>query len=291
LVLGLAALALASIVGFGMVERRAPEPVLPLRLFANRTFAVTSAVGFIVGFALFGAITYVPLFLQVVSGASPTLSGLLLMPMMAGMLVTSILSGHIISRTGRYRFFPIFGTAVLCFALWLLARINIQTSQAWVAVLMLVIGFGLGNVMQVLLIAAQNAVGYRDLGVATSGATLFRLIGGSFGTAVLGAIFASRLDYHLAGMAASGTRIPDLGSGMGPQQIAQLPATLRSAYAQACATSLQTVFLVAAAVSFGGFLLAWLLPETPLQQTITTATRESLGVDIAETFAMPTDAD
>src|SRR5690606_21568003 len=161
----------------------------------------------IVGFALFGSVTYIPLFLQIVNGASPTGSGLQMLPMMGGMLLTSITSGQLVSRWGRYRIFPIAATAVLAFGLYLLSRMNADTTVVEASLYMLVLGCGLGLVMQVLIIAVQNAVDYPDLGVATSGATLFRLIGGSLGTAVFGAIFASRLAAHLHDAAARGIQL------------------------------------------------------------------------------------
>src|SRR5439155_1634855 len=183
---------------FVVVERRSEEPVVPLRLFANPVFAVTSGIGLIVGFALFGSVTYLPVFLRLVRGSSPTASGLELVPMMAGMLATSISSGQIISRIGRYKLFPIAGTMVLAVGLFLLSRMRATTSGLTAGFFMLIVGMGLGLVMQVLVLAVQNAVEYEDLGVATSGATLFRLVGGSFGVAVLGAIFSSRLAANLA---------------------------------------------------------------------------------------------
>ncbi|HEU0078633.1 MAG TPA: MDR family MFS transporter, partial [Longimicrobiaceae bacterium] len=196
-ILGLTAAAVVALAAFLAVERRATEPVLPLRLFRERAFAVASAVGLIVGFAMFGSLTYLPVFLQVVHGATPTGSGLQMLPMMGGMLVSSIVSGQLISRRGRYRIFPVTGTVVMAVGLLLLSRMNEHTTLTRASVNMLVLGIGLGLVMQVLVIAVQNAVDYRDLGVATSGTTLFRLIGGSLGTAAFGAIFASGLRAHL----------------------------------------------------------------------------------------------
>ena len=163
-----------SLVAFLLVESRVPEPILPLALFRNRVFAVTSAVGFIIGLALFGAITYLPVYLQLVKAKSPTVSGLLLTPMMGGLLVTSILSGQLISRFGRYRPFPIAGTAITACGLALLSTLALDTSIGAVGVYMLVVGLGLGMVMQVLVLAAQNAVPYQYLGVATSSSTMFR---------------------------------------------------------------------------------------------------------------------
>jgi EmrB/QacA subfamily drug resistance transporter len=182
----LGVLGVALLVAFAFVERRAAEPILPLTLFRNRTFTVTSGVGFIVGFALFGAVTYLPLFLQIVKGHSPTSSGLLLTPMMAGVLVTSIGSGQLISRLGRYRPFPIAGTALMTVAMFLLSGISVTMPVWQTAIYMLVLGFGLGMTMQVLVLAAQNSVPYEQLGVATSGSTLFRQVGGLGGCLDLG---------------------------------------------------------------------------------------------------------
>ena len=183
---------------FVLVERRAAEPILPLHLFKLRTFSVTSLVGFIVGFAMFGAITYLPAFFQVVRGISPTLSGVYLLPLMAGLLVVSIGSGQIISKTGKYRFFPIAGTALMTLGLYLLSLMGVGSSTLQDALYMLVLGMGIGGVMQVLVIIVQNGVPHSELGVATSGATFFRSIGGSFGTAIFGAIFANVLVGNLA---------------------------------------------------------------------------------------------
>jgi hypothetical protein len=270
-----------------LVERRAPEPVLPLRLFRNRTFTLASAVGLIVGFALFGSVTYIPLFLQVVNGATPTGSGLRMLPMMGGMLVTSILAGQLISRGGRYRVFPIVGTAVMALGLFLLSRMNAETSVLASSFDMLLLGLGLGLIMQVLVIAVQNAVDYRDLGVATSGAMLFRLIGGSLGTAVFGAIFASRLASHLAvALAGQGVTLPE---NLGPRSLLQLPPALHALYIDAFTGALAVVFLVASGIALAGFALTWLVPEHPLRDTIA-AVAGDVGHEAEDVFPMPTDA-
>ena len=188
------------LVVFVFVERSATEPVLPLHLFSNRGFSVTSVVGFIVGFAMFGAITYLPLFFQIVHGESPTASGLQLLPLLAGLIICSTGSGIVISKTGRYRIFPIAGTALITIGLVLLAQVGIGTSLIVSALYMFVLGVGLGCVMQVLVLIVQNAVPYSELGVATSGATFFRSIGGSFGTAIFGAIFSNVLSVISSGI-------------------------------------------------------------------------------------------
>ena len=287
--LALIALAVITLVAFILVERRAPEPVLPLRLFGNRTFALTSAVGLIVGFALFGSVTYLPLFLQVVKGESPTASGMQMLPMMGGMLLTSIASGQLISRTGRYKLFPIVGTLVMAGGLFLLSRMSEDTTTLGAALTMLVLGLGLGLVMQVLVIAVQNAVDYADLGVATSGATLFRLVGGSLGTAVLGAIFAARLARELSRVLPSSARVSGAGA-LNPETMSQLSPTLRGIYVEAFTVSLATVFVVATAVALVGFLLTWIIPERPLRQTVAAASGSNGVGEVGEAFAMPADA-
>jgi EmrB/QacA subfamily drug resistance transporter len=285
LILGLIATAAVALVVFVFVERRAKEPVLPPRLFGDRTFAVTSIVGLIVGFAMFGSITYFPVFLQVVKGVSPTASGMQMLPMMGGMLVTSMISGQLISRTGRYKLFPILGTGVMTASLFLLSRLSLGTSTLVTSAYILLLGVGLGMVMQVLVIAVQNAVDYRDLGVATSGATLFRLIGGSLGTAALGAIFAARLTANLARWMPSAGQLPGAGR-MSAGALAGLPPAVRAAYAAAFTASLNTVFLVAAGVCAAGLVFAWLLPERPLRATVA-ATAGDAGNEAGEAFARP----
>jgi EmrB/QacA subfamily drug resistance transporter len=272
IVIGVGMLAL-----FPLVELRSPEPILPLELFRNRTFAVTSAVGFIVGLALFGSVTYLPLYLQVVKAHSPTTSGLLLTPMMGGVLVTSILSGNLISRFGRYRFFPIAGTAIMTVAVYLLSTLAVSTSTVTAGVYMLILGLGLGMVMQVLVLAVQNAVDYRFLGVATSGSTLFRQIGGSIGVSAFGAIFSNRLAHELATRLPRGVHIP---AAANPLAVRNLPPAVHAPYVAAFAAALRPVFLTAAAVSLVGFLLTWLLRELPLRQS-------AQAGGVGETFASP----
>jgi EmrB/QacA subfamily drug resistance transporter len=284
-------IAIVALVGFLFAEHRAEEPVLPLRLFRNRSFAVTSAIGLIVGFALFGSVTDLPVFLQLSMGSSPTASGLQMTPMMGGMLVTSILSGLLISRWGRYKIFPIIGTAAATVGLVLFSRMTPETSLLGASFSMLVLGLGLGMVMQVLVIAVQNAVDYSDLGVATSGATLFRLVGGALGTAVLGAIFASQLSANLAHLLPGGAAaVADATRALDPERLATIQPATRALYVQGFTESLSTMFIVAAAISLVGFMLTWLLPEQPLRETVAAASA-NVGGDVGETFPMPTSDD
>jgi EmrB/QacA subfamily drug resistance transporter len=283
-IVGLAIGGVLLIAAFLALERRAREPVLPPRLFKNRVFATTSAVGFIVGFALFGAVTYLPLFLQVVKGASPTGSGLQLTPLMGGLLITSIASGQAITRTGHYKPFPIAGTAVMVLGLYLLSTLDAASATAKIFAFMFVLGLGLGMVMQVLVLAVQNAVDYADLGVASAGATLFRSIGGSLGTSVLGAIFANQLTSELKSALPRGAAAHGSGSGatVNPAQIAHLPPALHAGYLHAFTNSLNAVFLVAAAVGAVAFAVSWLIKELPLRETVASGT-----TDLRHTYAQP----
>jgi predicted MFS family arabinose efflux permease len=284
-IIGLGIGGVLALVAFVFAERRAVEAVLPLRLLKNSVFSVTSAVGFVVGFALFGAVTYLPLFLQVVKGASPTGSGLQLLPLMGGLLITSIGSGQLITRTGRYKVFPIVGTAVMTIGLYLLSTMAPTSSHAEIFGFMFVLGLGLGLVMQVLVLAVQNAVDYSDLGVATSGATLFRSIGGSLGTAVLGAIFSNRLSSQLKSVLPAGkASSSNASSTISAKEIAKLPTALRDGYLHAFTNSLSTVFEVAAAIAVVAFVFSWLIRQLPLRDTVATG-------DMGDTFATPRDTD
>ncbi|WP_219418303.1 MDR family MFS transporter [Pseudonocardia nigra] len=278
--LALAAAGIVLVVAFLFAERRAAEPVLPLPLLRNRVFAAASAVGFVIGFAMFGAITYLPLFLQVVQGSSPTVAGLRMLPMMLGLLLTSIGTGQLISCWGRYKVFPVVGTAVTAVGLVLLSRMDATSGAVETSVAMFVLGVGLGAVMQVLMIAVQNAVGYADLGAATSGALFFRQIGGSFGVAVFGAVFSGVLSGNLRRFL--GPQLPPglAEAGTDPGAVAALPPDVRAGYVEAYAASLQTVFLVAVPFALLAFALTWLLPEVPLHAT----TRAN---DPGETFGAP----
>jgi EmrB/QacA subfamily drug resistance transporter len=280
-IIALIAIGVVAIGAFVFVESRVTEPILPLSLFRNRTFAVTSAVGFVVGLALFGAVTYLPLYLQIVKGVSPTRSGLQLTPLMLGLLVTSVLSGQLISRWGRYRIFPIIGTAVIAVGMLLLSRLGVGTSLWMAALDMVILGLGLGMVMQVLVLAVQNAVDYAYLGVATSGSTMFRSIGGSIGVSLFGAIFSNRLHTELAQRLAPGMRLPSTTS---PAAIRALPPPVHDSYVHAVTAALSPIFFVAAVICLVAFVLALLLPDVSLRQT-------SAAEGIGETFATPSHAD
>ncbi|MDX6354112.1 MAG: hypothetical protein QOF98_1015, partial [Streptomyces sp.] len=261
-IIGLAVAGVALIGAFAVIERRASEPVLPPRLFRVRTFLICSAISFIIGFAMFGAMTYLPTFLQVVHGYSPTMSGVHMIPMVVGMLVSSTASGQIISRTGHYKVFPLAGTAVTAVGLVLLHQLDAATPTWEMSLFFLVFGLGLGLVMQVLVLAVQNSVGYEDLGSATSGATFFRSIGASFGVSVFGTVFTNQLDGKLASALRGVTLPPGFRADelqADPTGIARLPESVKAPVLHAYSTSITTVFLWAVPIALVGFVLAWFL--------------------------------
>jgi EmrB/QacA subfamily drug resistance transporter len=257
---------------FVVVERRAREPVLPLSLLRDEVFRVATLLSLIVGFALFGTITFLPLFFQTVFHASPTAAGLRLIPLMGGLVFASVTSGRRIATTGRYRRFPIIGTVLLTIGLWLLSRIGLGTSSLAIDGALLVVGLGLGSTMQVLVLAVQNAVGYEVLGAATSGVTLARGVGGSLGAAVFGTIFTTRLRSELHGVLPSALGAQVAGGGrLTGAQVLSLPAPVRIAYESAYVKALHPVFLVAAAIGAVGFMLSLRLRERPLRTTAATS--------------------
>jgi EmrB/QacA subfamily drug resistance transporter len=273
-ILGLAGLAVVTLIGFGFVERRAAEPILSLALFRNRNFALVSGMGFMVGFAMFGAITFLPLYQQTVQGASATNSGLLLLPMMAGMLVCSIVGGRVITKTGRYKIFPIVGGVLMTAGVFLLSRLDADTTRLQSSLYMVVLGSGMGFLMQTTMLIAQNSVEQKDLGVASSAATFFRSIGGSFGVALFGAVFTHQLTGyltdHLGPQAAAGLS-GGSGSAMsiGPTTIAKLPASVRDAVVHGIATATSSVFFWSVLAAVLVPILAIFVKEVALRGTAT----------------------
>ncbi|MFB6769413.1 MFS transporter [Streptomyces sp. NPDC056337] len=264
-ILGLAAGAAGSTLLFLVAERFAPEPLIPLRLFRDSVFNVTALVGLVIGVALFGAASYLPTFLQMVDGASATESGLLMLPMMGGIVVASIVSGQLISRTGHYRSHPILGSALSVAGMWLLSRLDADTPRLHYSVWMAVLGAGIGMVMPVLVLAVQNSVRPADLGTATSANNYFRQIGGSVGAAIFGTLFADRLTDALADRvpAEAGAGLPD-AEAITPQLVHSLPPALRDAYIEAYADAMPRIFLYLVPVLVLGLLIALFLKEKPL---------------------------
>ncbi|WP_433466799.1 MFS transporter [Spirillospora sp. CA-128828] len=267
-IVALAAGSVVLIVVWLLVERRAAEPVMPPALLANSVFSLGAAISFAVGFAMFGALTFLPIFLQVVHGVSPTLSGVYLLPMMLGMLVSSIGSGQLITRFGRYKIFPVVGTPIIALAMFLLSGLDEGSSTLTMSLRFALLGFGLGLVMQVLVIAVQNAVTYEDLGSATSGVTFFRQIGGSFGVAVFGSVFSNQLAGHVEDLARALPPGFDPAAIQGnPQLLDKYPAAVKQDVLHAYAQSIDSVFFWAVPVAAAAFVLTWFLREVPLRAT------------------------
>jgi EmrB/QacA subfamily drug resistance transporter len=265
MIIGLGVAGAALVGAFIWWEGRAAEPIIPLGLFRSSVFSVANAMSFTIGMAMFGSIIFIPLFLQIVYGASPTSSGLRMLPLILGLLVSVIASGRAISRVGRYKVFPIAGTAILIVGMYLLSRLQVATTPSLASVYMLVVGVGIGLVMQVLVLVVQNDARPEDIGVATATATFFRSVGGAFGVAIFGSIFATRLADQIA-------RLPPaiasrLGSGvhLNPAQAKLLPPAVHAQFLQAFAHALHGVFLFGVALAAVPFVLSWLLKEVPLR--------------------------
>jgi EmrB/QacA subfamily drug resistance transporter len=258
-------------------QGKAKEPLIPLRLFKNYIFAVSSVLSFVSGLAMFAAIIYLPEYLQVVRGYSATVSGLLMLPLVLGLLSASITSGRIISSTGRYRIFPIAGTIITTIGLLLMSTITVDMPLALLSLWMLITGIGIGLFMQVMTLAVQNAIDHRDLGTATSTVTFFRSMGSSFGASIFGAILVSRFASHLA------LALPDapgLGAEVGSNMaaLASLPAEVAGPVLQAFTNAFDDIFLYAAPVMVLAFFAALLLKEIPLRHSIREEGKEPVGM-------------
>ena len=280
-IIGLFVASLAALAIFIRVELRATEPIIPMRLFRSPVFTVCCVLGFVVGFAMLGALTFLPTFMQFVDGVSATESGLRTLPMVAGMLLTSIGSGNIVGRTGRYKIFPVAGTAIMAIAFLLLANMDAQTPTWQQSLYLFTLGTGIGLCMQVLVLVVQNTASFADLGVATSGVTFFRTIGSSFGAAVFGSLFANFLASRLAGALQSSGAPPAAADS--PKLLHALPPDVAAPIVTAYSDALSTVFLCAVPVALVGFVVSLFLREVPLRETDATA-----ATDMGEGFGMPT---
>src|SRR5689334_19210998 len=281
MIIGLFVASAAALAVFVWVEMHAREPILPIRLFASPVFTVCCILGFIVGFAMLGALTFLPTFMQFVDGVSATTSGLRTLPMVAGMLITSIGSGNLVGRTGRYKMFPIAGTAIMAVAFVLLSRMDAATPTWQQSLYLFVLGTGIGLCMQVLILVVQNTSSFADLGVATSGVTFFRTIGSSFGAAIFGSLFANFLADRIAPALAAGGAPPR--AAQSPQALHALSPEMAAPIVNAYADSLGTVFLCAVPVAVVGFIVSLFLKEVPLREMDATA-----ATDLGEGFGMPT---
>ena len=257
------AVAVGGVVAFVFAERKAAEPIMPLHLFSHRIFVLSSLIGFFVGAALFGSTTFIPLYLQVVRNASPTVAGMQLLPLMGGVIVSSIVCGRLISHLGRYRIFPIVGTAVATVGLVLLGTVGDGDPLFLLYGYTGLLGIGLGMVMQVLVLATQNSVPMQHLGVATSGVTLFRSIGGSIGVSLFGALFTMGLQRRVHAALPDGMAMP---RSLGPEAIRRLPDVVHERYVQAFGASLHTVYHVAAVLMAVAFVLALGMRDVPLRK-------------------------
>jgi EmrB/QacA subfamily drug resistance transporter len=266
-IIGLAVGAVLALGAFVLVERRVAEPILPLELFRSRNFTVAAGLGFLSGFAMFGATLALPQYLQNVQGDSATASGLSLLPMMGAMVVVGLIAGQVMTRTGRYKAFPIVGGLLMAAGLLLLSQLGVTTGHTTTLLMMVPLGLGLGCLMQVVMTVAQNSVEVRDMGAGSAASRFFQSIGGSFGASVFGAIMTARLTSSLTGSlgGAAADKLTGAGQRMSPEVLAQLPKVVRDAYLAAVADGVGTVFLWAVPVAVLVFLVAWLIKEVPLR--------------------------
>ncbi|HEX6888151.1 MAG TPA: MDR family MFS transporter [Candidatus Nanopelagicales bacterium] len=265
--LALAGIGAVLAVAFVLVELRAEEPIIPMRLFRGRVFRWTVVFAAIMGMAMFGGIIYLPFYLQVVKGYTPTQSGLALLPMVVGIFLTSIGSGALVTKTGRYKIFPILGAAITLASMYLLSTIQLSTSYLQFSFYIFLLGAGLGFTMQTVVTAVQNEVEFRDLGAGTSSVTFFRSLGGAFGTALFGAVLSNRLAHYLAEALAG---VPGAAASVGGSmsdvtKIAALPPEIKNVVLEAFVQALQDIFLVAIPFVAVALVVAFLIPEKPLK--------------------------
>jgi EmrB/QacA subfamily drug resistance transporter len=263
-IIGLGLAAVVATAAFCLAETRAAEPVLPLHVFRNRNFTLASAMSFLVGLALFGALTFLPLYQQTVQHLSATGSGLMLIPMMLGSMVTTIAAGQVTTRTGKYKLFPIVGGAVMTAGMLLLTQLGVGTSRVTSALFFVVLGLGMGFLMNLTTVIVQNSVAPRDMGVASSSRTFFQQIGGSIGVSIFGAVFARRLTQEMAARV-PGVHLNAAGGQFDPATVNKLPAPVRHDVFVAIAHAVQGVFIWAAPSTVLVFVLAWFVREVPLR--------------------------
>jgi predicted MFS family arabinose efflux permease len=261
-IIGLGALAVAAIAAFLLIESRAPEPVLPLHVFRNRNFSLTTGMSFLLGFAMFGALTFLPIYQQTVQHFSATGSGLALLPMMLGVTATSLIAGQVTTRTGRYKALPITGSAIMSVGMFLLTGLGVGTSRLTSALFFAVLGIGMGFLMQITTLIVQNSVDLKDIGVASSSRTFFQQIGGSIGVAMFGAIFARRLTESLH---VPGVHMSSSNGQLNPVTVDSLPLPVRHDVFLAISHAVEGVFIWAAPSAVLVFVLAWFIKEVPLR--------------------------
>ncbi|MEU9395558.1 MDR family MFS transporter [Streptomyces sp. NPDC048324] len=267
-IMELIGIGVAALIGFVFWQTKAAEPVVPLHIFRSRNFTLMSIIGFITGFVMFGATLYLPLYQQSVQGASATNSGLLLLPMLGAMLVTSMVAGRVTTNTGKYKLFPVVGSVLMIVGLYLLSTMDTGTTRVTSGVFMAVVGLGMGCLMQITMLVAQNSVEMRDMGVASSSTTLFRTLGSSFGVAIMGALFNNRVQHVMAERAgALGSKITEKSAALDAKSLAKLPAVAREAYQHAVSSGVHTAFLLGSVVAVGALIAAVFVKEVALRGT------------------------
>jgi EmrB/QacA subfamily drug resistance transporter len=286
-IIGLFVTGVVLAVGFVLQERRAREPILPLRLFRDNVFTVCVALSALLGSVMIGASTFLPLFLQVVTGASATKSGLLLVPMMAGVVIGSNVCGRLVHRTGRYKAFPIVGIAMALVGLVLLSMIEVTTTRLFISVGMGIVGIGIGCSMPIMTLAVQNTAPPADMGAATSSVNFFRTLGSALGVAVFGTVMSKRLDDTLTELLPGTSLATDEHLLSSPAAIRALPAEQYAAVAEGIARGVSMVFLVALPLVAIAFALAWLLKEVPLRDQLTVQTTSVEGLEEAGAVQVP----
>ncbi|MFI6867852.1 MFS transporter [Nocardia sp. NPDC050406] len=285
MILGLFAGAAAALAAFVAVEFRAEEPMLPMHLFRSNVFTVCSVLSFIVGFAMLGAMTFLPAFLQYVMGVSATASGVQTLPLVVGLFATSIFSGIVVGRTGKYKIFPILGTAIMAVGLYLMSTMDEYTGFWEQSTYMMILGLGIGLTMQVLTIAVQNTVPYADLGTATSGVTFFRTIGSAFGTTIFGTLYTNQLTPNMATALEEAKVVPPQVAS-NPEALWSLPFTEIAPIVHAYAESIGYVFRWVVPVAVIGFGVAWLLKQVPLRDSV-----RAEASDVGGGFSVPDSPD
>ncbi len=278
-IIGLIVLTIATAISFVRVERSADEPIMPLHLFRDRNFNLTTIAGLIIGISMFGALAYLPTYLQMVTGSGATKAGFLMIPMMAGLLVTSIGSGQLVSRTGRYKFLPITGSVIVAIALLLLSTMTAGMPVWVICSYLAVMGIGLGMSMQILILIVQNSFSIREVGTATASNNYFRQIGASLGSAVVGTLFVSRLTDILG----SGSGGSSAENSLTPESVRQLPDAAREVIVNAYNDALTPVFLYLVPLMLVAVVLLWFLDEKPLATTIDRDEPAAPGADELET--------
>jgi MFS family permease len=265
-IMELIGIGVAALVGFVFWQTRAAEPVVPLHIFRSRNFTLMSVIGFVTGFVMFGATLFLPLYQQSVQGASATNSGLLLLPMLGAMLVTSMVAGRVTTNTGRYKVFPVAGSALMIVGLYLLSTMDTGTSRLTSGVFMAVVGLGMGCLMQITMLVAQNSVEMKDMGVASSSTTLFRTLGSSFGVAIMGALFNNRVQDVMSERAgALGSKVTEQSAQLDAKSLEKLPVLAREAYQHAVSAGTHSAFLLGAVVAVVALAAAVFVKEVPLR--------------------------